>query len=125
MNNFDNALLQAKGTVLDKVEVAPDSGIYQVRYQLPGGTEKTKTVYDPAKFSDTQMANMASEAAGRAAIEYQRTGIDRQVVNVNGVDFFVPIRVPKNPAGRPFSPNNPAQPYVPTAYPHSTQGASR
>jgi len=127
MKNFEGMLDQIGGYVVDRVEIVP--GIYQVEYAMPGRTYKggdypKKTVYDPAKFSDKQMADMAAEAAGRAIIEYQRTGIDKQVINVNGINFFVPIRVPKNNGDLSFGPNNSSQPYVPTVYPiGGAQGA--
>jgi hypothetical protein len=111
MSNFDAAVTGAGGSVTSRREVAP--GIWELTYQLPGGKEQPKTVYDPARYSDTQMANMANEAAARGLMQYQVTGNREQVVVVNGVTFFVPIRVP----GKNVGPASPAQPYVPTAYP--------
>jgi hypothetical protein len=53
------------------------------------------------------------KAAARAMRLYQVTGNSRQFVEIDGVTFFVPISVPQKipTAGQP------AQPYVPTAYP--------
>jgi filamentous hemagglutinin len=111
MSNFDDALNSAGGKINSSTEVAP--GIYDIKYQLPNGKEQTKTVYGPAKYSDQQMTNMASEAAAKGLMQYQLTGNPRQFVTVGEVTFFVPIRIP----GKNFTPDNPAQPYVPTAYP--------
>lgn len=92
-------------------EVAP--GIIAVEYQIPGGKVRTKTVYDPARYTDAQMADLASQAATRAVKEFQITGNTEQRVKVGGVTFYVPITVPtKN-----ISPKNPSVPRIPTAYP--------
>lgn len=81
----------------------------QMEYRLPGTTGKNefKTVYDPTKYSDAQMASMANEAVGRAVYQWNATGglSTKEFVTVNGVTFEVPIRKFKG------------QPYVPTAYP--------
>jgi Bacterial EndoU nuclease len=111
MDNFNATIQQSGGTELSRSEIAP--GIYQIEYQLPGGKVQPKTVYDPAKYSDVQMSDMASEAASKGLIRYQLTGIDEQFVKVGDVTFRVPIAIP----GKNFSPTNPAKPYVPTAYP--------
>lgn len=89
--------------MLSKVEKGP--GIYEVQYQLPNATKPAiKTIYDPSMYPE--MANMASTAANKALVQYQITGVAEQKVVVNGIEFFVPIRVT---AGKP--------PSVPTAYP--------
>ena len=110
MDNFNQILQTNGGQVIGTPrEVAP--GIYQVEYRLPGtrhGEVETKTVYDPAKYSDAQMASMANEAVGRAVYQWNKTGTkvpDIQFVEVNGIKFEVPISVYKK------------QVYVPTAYP--------
>ncbi len=109
MDNFTQVLQANGGQVIGTPkEVA--SGIYQVEYRLPGTTGKNelKTVYDPVKFSDAQMASMANEAVGRAIYQWTKTGTkvpDIQFVEVNGIKFEVPISKYKK------------QIYVPTAYP--------
>jgi hypothetical protein len=113
MDNLMAKLAAEGGTILSKTEVAPGIGIYQIEYQLPGGKVQPKTVYDPARYSDAQMAEMASEAAAKGLMQYQLTGVEEQFVKVGGVVFRVPIAV----QGKNFSPAKPAQPYVPTAYP--------
>lgn len=85
-------LNDAGGTVVSKTEIAP--GVYEIQYQLPnkiypGGELPTKTVYDPTIYSDTKMADMASEAAAKAQIQFQVTGGKVQQVLVNGVTFEV------------------------------------
>ena len=64
-------------------EVSP--GIHEIKYELPGGDAQLKTVYDPAKYSDAQMADMASEAASKGLMQYQLGGQVIQRVEVNGV----------------------------------------
>jgi len=67
-----------------------------------------KTVYDPSKYSDLEMASLANEAVGRAVYHWGKNGSkipDLLFVNVNGLKFEVPISGYK---GRT---------YVPTAYP--------
>ncbi|WPB59205.1 CdiA family toxin C-terminal domain-containing protein [Xylophilus sp. GOD-11R] len=94
MNNFQNTLDGAGGTVISKKEVSP--GIYEIEYFLPKGAGKEpqiKTVYDPSVYSDTQIIAMANEAAARAQINFQTTGIKDQHVLVNGVKFFTPIKI--------------------------------
>ncbi len=86
------------------------SGIYQVEYRLPGtvsGKTETKTVYDPAKYSDQQMASMANEAVGRGIYQWQKNGgiSTKEFVDVGGIKFEVPISSFKGKI------------YVPTAYP--------
>ena len=108
IDNFNQALQTNGGQVIGKpVEVAP--GIYQVEYRLPGtvGKNEFKTVYDPAKYTDAQMASMANEAVGRAIYQWNNSGGvgSKEFVVVNGVKFEVPISSYKG------------QVYVPTAYP--------
>lgn len=104
MDNFQAALATAGGSLIGKpVEIAP--GIFEVQYQLPGGRVQPKTVYDPAKYSDAQMANMASEAAAKAIIQWGTNGNPKQIVEINGVSFYIPIS------------NRGGKPHVPTAFP--------
>jgi hypothetical protein len=103
MDNFDAVLNQAGGVVVNKSAVAP--GIYQIEYQLPGGKVQAKTVYDPVKYSDALMANMASEAAAKAIVQWGINGQAVQFIRVNEVTFRVPIST------------NGGQPQVPTAFP--------
>ena len=111
MDNFNQTLQANGGQVIGlPKEVAP--GIYQVEYRLPGtrqGETKTKTVYDPAMYTDTQMATMANDAVGRAIYQWNKEGTgkvpDVQFVTVNGVKFEVPISSYKGSI------------YVPTAFP--------
>ena len=88
-------------------EVAP--GIYKVEYRMPGtvGENRKKTVYDPAKYSDAQMASMANEAVGRAIYHWKAGGgvSNKEFVTVNGVKFEVPISSYKGKV------------YIPTAFP--------
>jgi filamentous hemagglutinin len=109
MDNF-NQTLQANGgqVVGSPKEVAP--GIYQVEYRLPGTAQnkvETKTIYDPAKYTDVQMASMANEAVGRAIYQWNAGGgtSRKEFVTVNGIKFEVPIGSYRG------------QVYVPTAYP--------
>ena len=104
MNNFDAAINGASGIVVSKVKVSP--GIYEIKYQLPNGKEQSKTVYDPATYSDKQMADMATEAAGKAIIRWGSTGIKEQFVVVNGITFFAPISTRGNQL-----------PHIPTVFP--------
>jgi filamentous hemagglutinin len=111
MDNFNQTLQANGGQVIGAPrEVSP--GIYQVEYRLPGtkqGEVEIKTVYDPSKYSDQQMASMANEAVGRAVYQWNKAGTgkvpDVQLVEVNGVKFEVPISSYKGKV------------YVPTAYP--------
>ena len=103
MNEFSVLLNKAGGTVVSKVEAGP--GIFEIQYQLPNAARpSTKTVYDPYMYPD--MPNMANMAANKALIQFQLTGIAEQNVTVNGIEFFVPIRITP---GKPTS--------IPTAYP--------
>ena len=110
MDNFNQALQANGGKVIGtQKEVA--SGIYQVEYRLPGtvGKNEFKTVYDPAKYSDQQMASMANEAVGRGIYQWNKSGMDKvpdvQFVDVGGVRFEVPISSFKGKV------------YAPTAFP--------
>jgi hypothetical protein len=109
MDNFNQALQVNGGQVIGAPkEVA--SGIYQVEYRLPGtrqGEIEIKTVYDPAKYSDAQMASMANEAVGRAIYQWNASGgvSTKEFVTVAGIRFEVPFNKYKG------------QVYVPTAYP--------
>jgi filamentous hemagglutinin len=109
MDNFNQTLQANGGQVIGlPKEVAP--GIYQVEYRLPGtrqGETKTKTVYDPAMYTDAQMATMANDAAARAIYQWNRGGgvTNVEFVMVNGVKFEVPISQYKG------------KPYIPTAFP--------
>jgi hypothetical protein len=96
MANFESTLVGAGGTMVAKTEIAP--GVYEISYQLPKGanrTPETKTVYDPAVYSDAQMNGMASEAAARAQIQFQVTGEPEQYVKVGDIWFFAPVKVDK------------------------------
>ncbi|WP_423236461.1 EndoU domain-containing protein [Amphibiibacter pelophylacis] len=90
-------------------EVVP--GIYQIEYRFSESTGRSaiKTVYDPARYSDAQMASMANEAVGRAIYQWRRATNskvpDVQFVNINGIKFEVPISTYRG------------QVYVPTAFP--------
>jgi hypothetical protein len=110
MDNFNQAVRANGGQVQGAPkEVAP--GIFEIEYKMPGtvGKNPTKTAYDPAKYSDAQMASMANEAVGRAIYQWNKAGTgkvpDIQFVDVNGIKFEVPISSHKG------------QVYVPTAYP--------
>ncbi|VWX62573.1 hypothetical protein VARIO8X_60342 [Burkholderiales bacterium 8X] len=109
MTNFKQTLDASGGRIIGTPsEVAP--GIYQIEYIMPGtlaGKKDTKTVYDPARYSDQQMASMANSAASQAVYQWLLGGGVAKVefVTVNGVKFEVPI-------GKYRS-----QIYVPTAYP--------
>lgn len=77
-----------------------------MQYQLPNATKvATKTVYDPAVYSDSQVADMANTASQKAMIQFQATGTNAQTVSVNGVDFNVYVKMQNG------------SPYVSTAYP--------
>jgi hypothetical protein len=108
MDNFNQAVRANGGQVQGAPkEVAP--GIFEIEYKMPGtvGKNPTKTVYDPAKYSDAQMASMANEAVGRAIYQWNKNGgiNSKEFVEINGVKFEVPISSYKG------------QVYVPTAYP--------
>lgn len=103
LNEFNLALNKAGGTVLSKIETGP--GIYEIQYRLSNSTKTAiKTVYDPAIYPDMQ--SMANMAANKALLEYQRTGNAELNVVINGVEFFVPVKVLQGQA-----------PKVPTVYP--------
>ena len=109
MDNF-NQTLQANGGKVIGMPKEVANGIYEIEYKMPGtvGKNPTKTVYDPTKFSDAQMASMANEAVGRAIYQWGKSSgkvPDVQFVEVNGVKFEVPINKYKG------------QVYVPTAFP--------
>jgi filamentous hemagglutinin len=111
MDNF-NQSLQANGGQVIGTPKQVASGIYEVEYRLPGmrqGQVETKTVYDPAKYSDQQMASMANEAVGRGIYQWNKSGMgkvpDVQFVDVGGIKFEVPISSYRDKV------------YVPTAYP--------
>ena len=110
MDNFNQALQANGGQVIGTPkEVA--SGIYQVEYRLPGtvGKNEFKTIYDPAKYSDQQMASMANEAVSRGIYQWNKSGMgkvpDVQFVDVGGIRFEVPISSFKGKV------------YIPTAFP--------
>ena len=102
---FEVTLKNTGGKVISKIELSTGSGIYEIKYQLPGSTKphQTKTVYDSLKYPN--MAENASHAANKALIQYQINGLKNQRVSVNGIEFSVPIQVRNG------------SPYVPTAYP--------
>jgi hypothetical protein len=109
MDNF-NQSLQANGGQVIGTPKQVASGIYEVEYRLPGmrqGQVETKTVYDPTKYSDQQMASMANEAVGRGIYQWQKNGgiSTKEFVDVGGIKFEVPISSFKGKI------------YVPTAYP--------
>jgi filamentous hemagglutinin len=110
MDNFNQTLQANGGQVIGTPKVVAP-GIYEIEYRMPGtvGKNPTKTVYDPAKYSDTQMALMANEAVGKAIYQWNKAGAgkipDVQLVEINGIKFEVPISSYKG------------QVYVPTAYP--------
>ena len=98
MNSFDDVLANSGGAIVSKIEISP--GIYDVKYYLPGKNYPagypTKTLYDPAIYSDAQMGMMARDAAAKGMIQYQVTGVAEQVVVINGVKFYVPINKATN-----------------------------
>ena len=109
MDNF-NQTLQANGGKVIGMPKEVANGIYEIEYKMPGtvGKNPTKTVYDPTKFSDAQMASMANEAVGRAIYQWGKNGgvSSKEIVEVGGIKFEVPIGKYKG------------QLYVPTAYPY-------
>ncbi|WP_217900186.1 hemagglutinin repeat-containing protein [Noviherbaspirillum humi] len=99
MDNFDALVKRTGAQILKRDELAP--GIYQVEYQLPGGKVQPKTVYDPAVYSDAKMADMASEAASRAIVQWGINKNPIQNVEVGGVTFRVPISIKSGNASIP------------------------
>jgi hypothetical protein len=105
-----NAALDANGgTTVNSTKVAGTDGIYEVQYQLPGKNIATKTVFDPAVYSQVDMTKMAQSASQSAINQYTASGAAGQssiFVNVGGLKWKVAI-----------SPGPGGLPNVKTAYP--------
>lgn len=80
-------------------------GINGVKYQLPGGKEATKTIYDPKIYPDVKMTAMANIAANKALEQFQISGSKAQQITVNNVQFEVRLQI------------RDGKPYVPTVFP--------
>nr|WP_268753715.1 hemagglutinin repeat-containing protein [Chromobacterium vaccinii] len=126
--NFLNAVEAAGGSVVKETVII--EGIKQVEYKMPGNGSKilNKTVYDPAIYPDSVMANYANEAGQKAAYMFSKgvsgnlKGGDGYVVEVGGIRWEVPI----GNSGQTSILNNgekfrSGERYVPTAYPSKNQ----
>lgn len=71
-------------------KVPGTDGIYEVKYNLPGLAETTKTVFDPKVYTPADMASMARSASQSAINQATVTGVTGPVsVRVGGLEWKV------------------------------------
>ncbi|NHZ67172.1 CdiA family toxin C-terminal domain-containing protein [Massilia genomosp. 1] len=90
MAAFKDALAKNGGTEVSSTKVPGTDGIYEVKYNLPGKAETTKTVFDPKAYTPSDMASMARSASQSAINQATVTGVTGPVtVRVGGLEWKV------------------------------------